>query len=952
MLELVKTVELAKGRDKIMKTRDLFQTVALSAVLLVGATSQSLAAKQAPSTIPVSSYYKVPAIFTPFPEPGKDWSIKYYGPVGIGIDLISPPFTMRINNVEAGSPAEAAGKLKKGQIIESINGETLKDIDPRVQLAQILEKAEATDGVMKLKIKDEGEVVVKLPVLGAYSKTWPLNCPKSAKIVRNMGDRLAKLEKPEWSAGPFLLSTGEDKDLETYKRWLKIEIPAHDYPWYIGFWGTSVCEYYLRTGDSNVMPAINKMAASLKASMYDGSWMGRGSRAPNYGYMGGGHMNAAGVHALNFLLLAKECGAEVDDYLLQRVLFQFFRFAGRGNVAYGNQTPEGGFRDNGKTAGLAMAMSSAASLAPEGESSVYAAARDNSAMKSFYATTWFNRAHTGGGIGEIWHGVGMQLVADKKPVQYRSFMDERKWFFELSRHADGSFGVNDGARYDGTDWGNYHALAYTASRKKLRMFGAPKTQWCKTYALPKRPWGTAADDVFYSLKPGEYLPGKVQDIDKETIKTDASGPIFDRIASSNVTDDVLLMYANHPDYGIRSSAADKIVKFGRNHLIMPLLKSKDPRVREVGVLTLAGMFKGAPIPADKITEEMQNVLAEMINNPEESRWVVCGAMEALSRCPPEKIIPHVDRLLTYLNEKQDWWTQAAALKPLAKVSADERVYKKVLPAFGEMIAGNTAMSILWPAGEVSKVTASAKPEVQKLAFDVFMKTYQAIPSPYMAPGGANLNSAERIIKSTVTGWMKTLPGGSDTVLKMPKTTSVWSKTKKDSDKYVYSGTFTPSNDLMGKWQTVAMAKSAEAYQAQLEKQAADEAKAKAAAEAAKLKGKQPAPPAAPKPPPRYGIGSMELQDAGKVGGPRGFVWSGNILINGGSEEALKMVLKTIKGKEYLLVEAGGFTQTNEKIEDEASWDPNYFVMERVAPPAPKKAPPKPAAKPVAKPGQK
>lgn len=681
--------------------------------------------------------------------------------------------------------------------------------------------------------------------------------------------------------------------------------------------------------------------------------MGRGSRAPNYGYMGGGHMNAAGVHALNFLLLAKECGAEVDEHLLQRVLFQFFRFAGRGNVAYGNQVPEGGFRDNGKTAGLAMAMSSAASLAPEGESSVYAAVRDNSAMKSFYATTWFNRAHTGGGIGEIWHGVGMQLVAEKKPVQYRSFMDERKWFYELSRRFDGSFALSDnGGSYDKPEWGNYFALAFTASRKKLRMFGAPKTQWCKTHTLPKRPWGTAADDVFYSLKPGEYMPGKVQDINKETIKFDASGPIADRVMATNVTEETLLMYAYHPDHGIRTGVANSIVRNGRLNLIMPLLKSKDPRAREVGVLTLAGMFKGAPIPADKITEEMQKVLVEMINNPEESRWVVCGAMEALSRCPPERIIPTVDRLLVYLNEKQDWWTQAAAMRPLAKVSADERVYKKILPAFGEMIAGSTAMSILWPAGEVSKVTASAKPEVQKLAFDVFMKTYQAIPSPYMAPGGANLNSAERIIKSTVTGWMKTLPGGSDTVLKMPKTTSAWSGSKKDSDKYVYSGTFTPSNDLMGKWQTVAMAKSAEAYQAQLEKQAADEAKAKAAAEAAKLKGKQPPPPAAPKPPPKFGIGSMDLQDAGKVGGPRGFVWSGNMLINGGSEEALKMALKTIKGKEYLLVEAGGFTQTNEKIEDETSWDPNYFVMERVAPPAPKKAPAKPVAKPAAKPGQK
>jgi hypothetical protein len=893
-------------------------------VLFLGIASiPCLAAKQAPSSIPVSSYYKVPAIYIPFPEPGKDWSIKYYGPVGIGIDLISPPFTMRISNVEKGSPAEAAGKLKKGQIIESINGETLKDIDPRVQLARILEKAEATDGVMKLKIKDEGDVVVKIPVLGAYSKTWPLNCPKSARIVRDLGDRLAKLDKPEWSAGPFLLSTGEEKDLETYRKWLKMESPAHTYPWYIGMYGTSVCEYYLRTGDQSVMPAINKMVASLKASMYDGAWMGRGSVTPNYKYMGGGHMNGAGVHACNFLFLAKECGAEVDEYLLQRVLLQFFRFAGRGNVAYGNQLPEGGFRDNGKTAGLALAMSSAASLVPEGEASVYAAARNNSAMKSFYATTWFNRAHTGGGIGEIWHGVAMQLVADTKPVQYRSFMEERKWFFELSRHFDGSFGVNDGVGYDKTDWGNYHALAYTAARKKLRMFGAPKTQWCKTYALPKRPWGTAADDMFYSLTPGEYMPGKRVDVSREVIATDASGPLSEKIRS-NPSDETLLMYAYHPDYDIRGGVAGSIVLNNRLHLIVPLLKSKDPRARCVGVLTLAGGFKSQPIPVEGITDEMVGLLGEMINNSEESRWVRMQAMTALARLSPDKIVPHTDRLIAALKE-DEWWLPSAALKPLAVIATDERVYRKVLPAVGEMISKNTALSALWIAGTIPKALVSAKPEVQKLGMEVFLKTYSDVPNPLMAPGGANLATGAGIIKGTVSDWIRTLPGGSYVVVKMPKLTSAWAASKKESDKYVYNGKFTPNAALLGKWQTVATAKSADDYQAQLAKQAAEEAKAKAAA--AKKPAGKAAPPAKPQAPPKYGIGGLVLQDAGKVGGIRDAIWSGCMLIGSG-EEALKMELKTIQGKEYLFVEAGGFGKADETKEDEAQWNASYYVMTR------------------------
>ena len=722
----------------------------------------------APAKAAGDTYYKVQPVFIPYPEPGKNWGIRQYGPVGIGIELIAPAFTLRISNVEKGSPAEATGKLKKGQIVESINGETLKDIDPRVQLARILERAEATDGRMKLKIKEEGEVVVTLPVLGAYSKTWPLNCPKSARIVRNLGDRLAALEKPDWSGGPFLLSTGEDKDLQTFKRWLDIEIPSNDYPWYAGLWGTSFCEYYLRTGDARVMPAINKTAASLKGSMYNGSWMGRGSVTPNFGYMAGGHMNAAGVHALNFLLLAKECGAEVDEYLLQRVLFQFFRFAGRGNVAYGDQSPEGGFRDNGKTAGLAIAMSSAAGLTPEGESSVYAAVRDNSAMKSFYATTWFNRAHTGGGIGEIWHGVAMQMMVEKKPLQYRTFMDERKWFYELSRRFDGSFSISDnGGNYEETHWGNYFALAYTAARKNLRMFGAPKTQWCKPHPLPKRPWGTAADDVFYSMKPGEYMPGKVQDVSKEVIATDASGPIGGRISAADATDETLLMYAYHPDYGIRAGVAASISKNKRTNLIMRLLKSKDPRAREVGVLTLAGTFKGPPIPAESITDEMYGVLTKMINDPEESLWTVNSALAALGRLPADKILPQADSIVRFL-KKDDWWTQSAALKPLVKIACDERVAAKVLPAIGEMAAKNTAACGLLPLGDLAKLLPSAKPSVQKIAREVFTKAHAAIPNPLMAPGGANLATGSEQFKGTVAGLLKAIPGGADAVKSAPK----------------------------------------------------------------------------------------------------------------------------------------------------------------------------------------
>lgn len=136
-------------------------------------------------------FYKEDPLFSTAPDPNKSLeTLTRFGPIGMSIELHQPAFTMWVGNIEPGSPAEAAG-IKKGQAIESINGHALKDIDPRIQLGQIIETAEATDGVVKFAIKGmPAPLEVKIPVLGSYSKTWPLKCPKSDKIVRNFADYL------------------------------------------------------------------------------------------------------------------------------------------------------------------------------------------------------------------------------------------------------------------------------------------------------------------------------------------------------------------------------------------------------------------------------------------------------------------------------------------------------------------------------------------------------------------------------------------------------------------------------------------------------------------------------------------------------------------------------------------------------------------------------------------
>lgn len=726
-----------------------------------------------------AGYYTTKPHFHSAPDPNAAReTLKSIGPIGIGIELRKPNFTMILTDIQKGSPAEKASGLKKGQIIESINGVTLKDIDPRIILGNIITDAEAKDGVIILRVREgKGEpkdVKVQIPALGKYSDTWPVNCEKSDKIVRNFADLLAKIDKPNMGAALFLLSTGEEKDLEVVRRWFsgKLSPNRTGNTWWIGYMGPAICEYYLRTGDKSVIPAIESMANWLKEKIYNGSWMGRGGAS--YKYMAGGHMNAAGVPATTFLLLAKECGAKVDEHTLQTALYHFFRYSGRGNVAYGDGLPEGGAVDNGRTGKLAFTMSVAANLDPKGEDSVYAKARDINATKSFYSTSWLFHGHTGGGIGELWRGSAMGLVKDKRPEAYRSFMNERRWMYELARRHDGAFGwvsqwnVNyNSTAHDGKSWGNYIPLIYTLPRKQLRMFGAPKTKYSQSVSIPERPWGNEADDVFYSLDAGKLPNGKSVNISEETLLTDASMPLGGRIGNAAISDEDLLLYAHHIDDMIRGSTAGSIVRHQRHHLILPLLKSSDPRGRWTGATTMTGGFKRGAIPSDLITEEMANLLGNMIADPKESWWVAQQAMRSIAKGKAEWILPYAEDIKVWLKH-DDWWMRMAAMTALTPIATHKDHYKTILPPIGKMISNNERAVALSPVGGIVAKLKEAEPEIQKFGLGILSDAYSNFPTDLHAPGGQNMSAAVSYLLDGIARNVSNAPGGFDALYQVSR----------------------------------------------------------------------------------------------------------------------------------------------------------------------------------------
>jgi hypothetical protein len=727
------------------------------------------------------SFYKEYPLFSSYAKENSNRAqfVYRFGPVGIGIELTLPAFGMKVRNIEEGSPAAATGKLKPGQIIESINGQKLKDIDPRIQLGHILAKAEASDGKITLAIKENPQskaetVLVQIPVLGAYSKTWPLNCPKSDIIVRGIADYITANVAPLSALQHdqsllFLLSTGEEQDLETARQWVAQAVEAtkdratlDTIPWAMGYGATGYCEYYLRTGDKSVLPLIQKIADQAKRTMYNGGWNHRTS--VNFKY---GHMNGAGVHVLKFLLLAKECDVEVDDHTLLTSLRQFFRFAGRGNVPYGDGLPESGFVDNGKVGGLAVAMAAAVSLMPdgEGEKSLYAKARDVSAVKGFYSTSWMLHGHTGGGIGEVWRSSSMSLMKERKPTKFSEFMDNRTWHLDLSRGFNGAMNIlrdtDYSAGYDNPMWGAGYAMTYTVPRKTLRMTGAPRTQFSKPYRLPERPWGRPADDAFYSLAAAPTPDGKVLDVDAEKLATHASWPILRLLNQPDVADDTLRLYVGHPDYNVRQMAATAIQRHQRDHLILELLNDPEPRRRQVGVMAIASDTGNlSSIPQERITSEMSARLFQMIADPDEALWTIHNALRAISRLTPEQIAPHADALLAWVDD-DEWWLRTAALQSLTPIANDPAVASKLLPKITEIATTNQVGGVMSAITNAFERMAQGPPEVKELAGEKIARAYQQFPTRMTAPGGIDMQNAVDILQGQLATTVTRFPGGFD-----------------------------------------------------------------------------------------------------------------------------------------------------------------------------------------------
>ncbi len=645
-------------------------------------------------------YYTEPKVFGSRPKVKGE---KHFGQVGVtGLNLrIYDGVTLKVEGTTPGTPA--AGKFKAGEIVTGVNGIALRGKNPYVVLGNALTRAEASDGKMVFDVQaGDGQkarkVTVVIPVLGAYGKTWPLDCEKSKTVIRQAAEYYAsdaEFEKrhlqgrgmPGSLACLFLLSTGDDKYIPRVKayfdRFPKDVKAIGDHTWNNGYNGIACAEYYLRTGDKSVLPILQYYCDNAKERQFFGVGWNHWGRQIGPGYVAGGLMNPAGAQVLTTLLLARQCGVKVDETTLLGALTFWYRFAGHGTVPYGNHRGEGGLGSNGKDGMAAAAMQIAARA--KGNAAIYEKARDYLGMSMLTSYPKLVQGHGDEGRGDgIWRGIASAYMLDLEPRDYHAGMKRLQWWYDLSRRASGGIAMATCQRFDDVGSGAGVALVYTAPLKTLQITGAPRSKYAVDFTLPEHLWGRKADLAFLSIEHGK--PYRTYGEDEPVhIPFYKFGGAYSK-ATDNleaVPREEILKNVYHKRYMIRAQAAKALRRVRAFDELEKLLRDKDPRVRRAALDGLTDYrywfaMGRDPIKAEDFSPAMIAAIRKMLADPEEALYVVDGALMALNRAPAQEIVNSLSLIQPWTTH-EEWWLRQSSFLALSGAAADDALLPRVLP---------------------------------------------------------------------------------------------------------------------------------------------------------------------------------------------------------------------------------------------------------------------------------
>jgi sialate O-acetylesterase len=414
---------------------------------------------------------------------GYDNFTGWIGPAGFHTGPFGP--NMGVREIAPGSPAD--GKLLVDDVIYSANGKPLGNT-PWLVMADAVTESETREGKGRLVLgvrrgAENLEVELTLKVMGTYSPTAPYDCPKTEKVIDGVVKWIVERGGAEGrnkdflgSDSIFLLATGNPEYLGHVRRAVYEILEQEIQPgpldgskvgksWYNSAEAFLLGEYYLATGDRNVLPHLKYACDKLAAMQQpEGGWRHNYPGGAGYGYIAPAGL--PGVMGMHFAKLAG-CDINMKSYELGIHHFKHQR-AETGQIIYGKgQLPRPIPRPlnpadiaNGTVGSYNGAVSAAGILMG------FVNDHRSAHLCSMISAYSFNHTHDGHG-GNFWNNFWTPLGAHQHGKEaYIHFWKNYRWYHELSRMHDGT--LIGGGRPTGG-----YGVALVAPRNRIQIVGAP-----------------------------------------------------------------------------------------------------------------------------------------------------------------------------------------------------------------------------------------------------------------------------------------------------------------------------------------------------------------------------------------------------------------------------------------------------------------------------------------------